>query len=56
MKTKDIIQHIEDFYMNRMTELIDQDEFDDASAIYKEFVINHQEPENYLTLQYLPDL
>ena len=39
-----------------MTELIDQDEFDDAAAVYQEFVVDHQEPEDYLTLSYLWNL
>jgi len=49
----DVISQLEEFYMIRMTELIDQDEFDDARAVYQEFVVNHQEPEDYLTLTYL---
>jgi hypothetical protein len=52
----DIIAQLEEFYMIRMTELIDQDEFDDAAAVYQEFVIDHQEPEDYLTLTYLRNL
>lgn len=56
MKTYDAIQYLENFYTERMTELIDQDEFDDAAAIYQEFVIDHQEPENYMTLSFLRDL
>lgn len=52
----DIISQLEDFYMIRMTELIDQDEFDDAAAVYQEFVVDNQEPEDYLTLSYLRNL
>jgi len=52
----DVITQLEEFYMIRMTELIDQDEFDDAAAVYQEFVIDHQEPEDYLTLTYLQNL
>ena len=52
----DPVLELEEFYMSRLTELIDSEQFDDASCLHKEFVIDHQEPQGYLTLTYLSHL
>jgi hypothetical protein len=46
------IHHIEEFYCNRMTELVDNEQYDDAHSIFEEFVVNGEEPEEYVFLEY----
>jgi len=45
------IDELESFYCERLSQLIDQDEFDDAHSIYQEFVIDHQEPDSYVFIE-----
>ena len=47
------IEQLEAYYCERLSQLIDQEEFDDAHSIYEEFVIDHQEPEDYLFIEVL---
>lgn len=47
------IEELESFYCNRLTELIDCEEFDNAHAIYQEFVIDQVEPEHYFFFEIL---
>jgi hypothetical protein len=53
-KNNQIIQELEEFYMTRMTELVDSENFGDAHSIFEEFVIDQEEPEEYMFLNYLP--
>lgn len=46
------IYHIEEFYCKRMEELVDKEEFDSAHSIFEEFVVNGEEPEEYLFIKY----
>lgn len=46
------IHHIEEFYCNRMSELVDMEKFDDAHSIFEEFVVNGEEPEEYVFLEF----
>jgi hypothetical protein len=50
---KDVIEELEEFYMTRMTELVDSENFADAHSIFEEFVVNDEEPTGYI---YLRDL
>jgi hypothetical protein len=50
---RDIIEELEGFYMTRMTELVDSEHFADARAIFEEFVVNEEEPTEYIFLEYL---
>ncbi len=43
-----MIEQMEEFYCERMTHLIDEERYDDAHAIYEEFVVNDEEPEDFL--------
>jgi len=43
-----MIEQMEEFYCERMTHLIDEEQYDDAHAIYEEFVVNDEEPEEFL--------
>jgi hypothetical protein len=43
-----VIEQMEEFYCERMTRLIDDERYDDAHAIYEEFVVNDEEPEEFL--------
>ena len=44
---------IEEFYMGRLTALVDDHRFVDADAIFEEFVIDGSEPDEYL---FMPDM
>lgn len=46
------IYHIEEFYCNRMEFLVDQEKFDDAHAIFEEFVVDGENPEEYTFILY----
>jgi hypothetical protein len=50
----EIIQELEEFYMTRMTELVDSEQFADAHSVFEEFVIDDEEPTEYMFLNYLP--
>jgi hypothetical protein len=41
------IYQIEEFYCSRMEYLVDLERFDDSHAIFEEFVVNGNEPEEY---------
>ena len=46
------IFQIEDFYCNRMEYLVDQERFDDCHSIFEEFVVDGEEPEEYVFMPY----
>lgn len=46
------IHHIEEFYCSRMEELFDKEQYDDAHSIFEEFVVNGEEPEDYVFLEF----
>lgn len=46
------IHHIEEFYCDRMTVLFDNEQYDDAHSIFEEFVVNGEEPEDYVFLEF----
>lgn len=46
------IYQIEEFYCNRMEYLVDNEKFDDAHCIFEEFVVNDEEPEEYMFMTY----
>lgn len=50
------IYQIEEFYCNRMEYLFDQEQFDDAHSIFEEFVIDGEEPEEYIFMPYHEDI
>lgn len=54
MRTE-IVDYLEAFYADRMMELFSTDSYEDAHAIYTEFVVNQQEPEDYFYLEYLSE-
>lgn len=54
MRTE-IVEYLEAFYADRMMELFSQDAYEDAHAVYTEFVVDHQEPEEYFYLEYLSE-
>lgn len=48
---------IEDFYCERMKELVDQEKFDDSHAIFEEFVVDGKDiPEEWFFVNYLADV
>ena len=56
MNKNAIITSIENYYCDRMTELVDQERFDDSNAIFEEFVVNEEEPVNWLFLEDITDV
>lgn len=50
------IYQIEEFYCSRMEYLVDREKFDDSHSIFEEFVIDGEEPEEYLFMTYLKEI
>ena len=46
------IYQIEEYYCNRMEYLVDRELFDDSHAIFEEFVVDGEEPEEYIFIPY----
>jgi len=46
------IYQIEEFYCNRMQYLVNKEHFDDSHAIFEEFVVEGEEPEEYVFMPY----
>jgi hypothetical protein len=47
---------VEEYYCNRMEQLVDEEKFDDSNAIFEEFVINDEEPDEWIFLDYIKDV
>lgn len=47
---------IEEFYCKRMEELVEEEHFDDSNAIFEEFVVNSEEPEEWVFLEFIKDV
>jgi hypothetical protein len=50
------IYQIEEFYCNRMEYLVDEERFDDSNAIFEEFVVDGEEPEDYIFMPFHEDI
>jgi hypothetical protein len=48
-----VADYLEAFYADSLTHLVTCDRLEDAHALFQEFVVNDEEPEEYL---YLPEL
>ena len=53
MNTQQMMCEIEAYWNNRMCELVTEDRLDDSDALYLEFVVDGEEPEEYMFLEYL---
>ena len=53
MNTMQLMTEIEAYWNNRMCELVTEDRLDDSDALYLEFVVDGEEPEVYMILEYL---
>lgn len=53
MNTKQMMCEIEAYWNNRMCELVTEDRLDDSDALYLEFVVDGEEPEEYMFMEYL---
>ena len=47
---EDTITHIENFYCQRLTELVDLKMFDEAHAVYEEFAVDVDNPVDWIFL------
>ena len=52
---EDTITHIENFYCQRLTELVDMKMFDEAHAIFEEFSLGDDESYQWLFIQFEDD-
>lgn len=48
-----IIEHLEEYYADRLTHLVTCDRLEDAHSLYQEFVVNDEEPEEYFFMNEL---
>lgn len=53
MNTEQMMCELEAYWNNRMCQLVTEDRLDDADALYLEFVVDGQEPEEYMFMEYL---
>ena len=49
-KKEETITQIENFYCQRLTELVDLKMYDDAHAIFEEFAVDDKNPDDWLFL------
>jgi len=56
MNKDEIIATIENFYCERMTELVNENQFDDAESLFHEFVVNSQEPIHWIFMENIEDV
>jgi hypothetical protein len=47
---------IEENYCNRLEVLVEKEFFDDAHSLFEEFVINSEEPEEWLFIPYFKNV
>ena len=48
---RQILIQIEDHWNHQMCYLVDKDRYDDADALYLEFVVDGEEPEDWMFLE-----
>jgi hypothetical protein len=53
---ENLITYVEEYFCEQITNLIDMDMKDDADSFYQEFVVNGEEPEEWLFVNDLNDL
>jgi hypothetical protein len=51
MNRECMIQNMEDFFCQRVSQLIDEERYDDSQSLYAEFVIQNQEPTDYFYMK-----
>lgn len=47
---------LEDYYITRMDELVENECFDDSNALFEEFVVDEQEPDEWMFLNDLTNV
>lgn len=50
------IHLIEEFYCKRLEELVEEERFDDSNSVFEEFVVDREEPTEWIFLSYLQDV
>ena len=53
---KQCVQNVEEFFMDRVTELVGDCNIDDADALHEEFVVDGAEPDDWLFIGDLTDV
>lgn len=49
------IDNVENFYMERMELLVENEQFDDADALFREFVVDNEEPDEWIFINDISD-
>lgn len=47
---------IEENYCNRLEVLVDEERFDDAHSLFEEFVVDSEEPQEWLFIPYFKNV
>lgn len=50
------IYMIEENYCNRLEVLVDEERFDDAHSLFEEFVVDSEEPQEWLFIPYFKNV
>ena len=54
-RMEEVIKSCEAFYCDRLTELVDRKMIDEASAIFEEFVVEGEEPDDWYFFKVLDE-
>ena len=49
------IDNVENFYMERMEYLVENEQFDDSHALFSEFVVDSEEPDEWIFINEISD-
>lgn len=49
------IDQVENFYMERMEYLVENEQFDDSHALFQEFVVDSEEPDEWIFINEISD-
>jgi len=50
------IENVENFFMSNLEKLFDDSRYEDAEAFAQEYIVNGENPDNWLFLDYLADV
>lgn len=56
MSKDDIIDSVEKFYFDRLNKLVNEERFDDSNAVFEEFVVYGEEPNQWLFIDFIDNV
>lgn len=56
MNRDNIIDTIEKFYCDRLNELVNEERFSDSNAVFEEFVVYGEKPNQWLFIDFISDV